>query len=59
MAAINLTGNGNVVIGNAGSNVINGENGNDELTGLGGQDPFLFDSALSAAFNIDEIPISA
>jgi len=55
--AINLTGNanGNVVIGGAGNNVINGDSGNDELTGLGGQDSFLFDSALSAAFNIDQI----
>jgi Ca2+-binding RTX toxin-like protein len=56
-AAINLTGNanGNVVIGNSDSNVINGGDGNDELTGLGGLDSFVFDTTLSAAFNIDQV----
>ena len=55
--AIDLTGNasGNIVRGNAGNNVINGGDGNDELTGLGGVDSFLFDTPLSAAFNIDVI----
>ena len=56
-APINLTGNtnGNVVRGNAGANVINGGDGNDELTGLGGQDLFLFNTALDAMFNVDVI----
>ena len=56
-AAINLTGNasGNVVRGNNGNNVINGGDGDDELTGLGGPDSFLFDTALSEAFNVDVI----
>ena len=56
-AAINLVGNssGNIVQGNNGNNIINGGNGNDELTGYDGQDSFQFDTALSAAFNIDEI----
>jgi len=54
---INLTGNanGNVVIGNSGSNVIAGGDGNDFLTGLGGRDQFLFDTALNAATNIDNV----
>jgi Ca2+-binding RTX toxin-like protein len=57
MDAINLTGNatGNVVRGNNGNNIINGGDGDDELTGLGGQDWFLFNTALSEAFNIDVI----
>jgi Ca2+-binding RTX toxin-like protein len=55
--AINLTGNatGNSVLGNDGNNVLNGGSGNDELTGRLGQDSFLFDTALSAAFNVDVI----
>jgi Ca2+-binding RTX toxin-like protein len=54
---IDLNGNssGNVVTGNNGTNVINGGLGNDELTGLGGQDWFRFDTALSAASNVDAI----
>ena len=53
----NLTGNetGNSVVGNDGNNVINGGDGNDSLTGRLGQDSFLFDTALSAAFNVDTI----
>jgi len=56
-SAINLTGNssGNLVIGNNGGNILNGGNGNDELTGRGGQDSFLFNTPLSAAFNVDVI----
>ena len=55
--ALDLTGNetGNAVRGNSGSNVINGGDGNDELTGFAGQDSFLFDTPLSAAFNVDVI----
>jgi Ca2+-binding RTX toxin-like protein len=54
---ISLSGNasGNVVRGNNGSNVLNGGNGRDFLTGLGGTDSFLFDTPLSAAFNVDII----
>jgi Ca2+-binding RTX toxin-like protein len=53
----NLTGNetGNSVVGNDGNNVLNGGSGNDSLTGRLGQDSFLFDTALSAAFNVDTI----
>jgi Ca2+-binding RTX toxin-like protein len=53
----NLAGNetGNSVVGNDGINVLNGGSGNDELTGRLGQDSFLFDTALSAAFNVDVI----
>jgi Ca2+-binding RTX toxin-like protein len=56
-AALNLTGNasGNIIRGNNGNNVINGGDGNDELTGFGGQDSFLFDTPLSAAFNVDVV----
>ena len=56
-AAINLTGNanGNQLIGNNGANILNGGNGNDELTGYGGADSFLFNTPLSAAFNVDVI----
>jgi Ca2+-binding RTX toxin-like protein len=57
--AIDLTGNatGNAVRGNYGNNVVNGGDGNDELSGGGGigQDAFLFDTPLSAAFNVDVI----
>jgi Ca2+-binding RTX toxin-like protein len=56
-AAINLTGNanGNVVRGAAGNNRLNGGDGRDDLIGLGGQDQFLFDTALNAATNVDRI----
>ena len=52
---INLTGNssGNVVIGNNGINFLNGGAGDDELIGRGGQDHFVFDTALNAATNVD------
>jgi Ca2+-binding RTX toxin-like protein len=54
---INLTGNevGQQVFGNAGSNVINGGAGNDTLFGNGGADFFLFNTALSAATNLDTV----
>ena len=57
VGAINLTGNssGNIVRGNNGNNVISGGDGNDELTGLAGANSFLFDTPLSAAFNVDVI----
>jgi len=56
--AIDLTGNssGNVLYGNEGTNVINGGGGNDQLFGLGGLDRYLFDTALDAVTNVDEIP---
>jgi Ca2+-binding RTX toxin-like protein len=43
------------VRGNNGGNLINGGDGNDTLTGLGGQDVFLFNTALNAATNVDFI----
>jgi Ca2+-binding RTX toxin-like protein len=57
VAAIDLTGNASntVVRGNNGANVINGGDGADQLTGLGGQDAFLFNTALNAATNVDVI----
>jgi serralysin len=56
-AALDATGNasGNIVRGNDGNNVVNGGSGNDTLAGLDGQDAFLFDTALDAALNVDEI----
>jgi Ca2+-binding RTX toxin-like protein len=53
---INATGNNlkNLVVGNAGNNTINGWLNRDTLTGGGGQDRFLFNSALSSA-NVDTI----
>lgn len=56
-AAINGTGNAltNVITGNAGSNVLAGGAGHDFLTGGVGADHFLFNTALSAATNIDRI----
>jgi Ca2+-binding RTX toxin-like protein len=57
VAAIDLTGNASntVVRGNNGANVINGGDGADQLTGLGGQDAFLFNTALNGATNVDVI----
>jgi Ca2+-binding RTX toxin-like protein len=56
-AALDVTGNAssNIVRGNDGNNVVNGGAGNDTLAGLDGQDAFLFDTALDAAANVDEI----
>jgi serralysin len=39
--------NGNMVVGNDGSNTINGGDGNDQLTGRGGWDLFWFDTELT------------
>jgi Ca2+-binding RTX toxin-like protein len=54
--AINLTGNAvaQTVTGNAGVNVINGGLGNDKLAGLGGDDFFVFNTALGSQ-NVDTI----
>ena len=41
--------------GNNGTNAINGGDGDDILTGRGGADAFVFDTALNAANNVDEI----
>ena len=65
-ATINGTGNtlANVLTGNTGANVLNGAAGNDTvnggagkdtLTGGAGLDNFLFNTALSAATNLDTI----
>lgn len=57
MAAINLTGNDfyDDIRGNDGANTINGRHGDDVLIGNGGADSFLFDTALNAANNVDEM----
>jgi hypothetical protein len=54
---IKLTGNelDQQIVGNAGANVIDGKAGNDILTGGAGADTFVFDTALSAATNVDTI----
>ena len=54
---INGTGNAlvNTILGNSGANVLNGGAGNDKLTGGAGADSFLFDTALSATTNVDQI----
>jgi len=51
-----LTGNelAQTVMGDAGANRVNGGDGSDTLYGLGGQDTFVFDTALGAT-NIDRI----
>ena len=56
-AAINGTGNtlANTLIGNSGNNVLVGGAGNDSLTGGSGADVFRFETALSAATNVDTI----
>jgi Ca2+-binding RTX toxin-like protein len=58
MTGMTLLGNssGNVIIGNNASNDIGGGDGNDELIGRGGTDTFLFDTALDAEHNVDELP---
>jgi Ca2+-binding RTX toxin-like protein len=55
--AINGTGNklANTLIGNSAINILNGGTGNDILTGGGGADSFLFDTALNATTNKDNI----
>ena len=54
---INATGNSanNTLTGNTGNNVLNGGAGNDVLIGGAGADTFLFNTALSAATNVDTI----
>jgi Ca2+-binding RTX toxin-like protein len=54
---INGTGNGlaNTISGNSGNNIINGASGNDVLSGGDGADKFLFDTALGATSNRDDI----
>jgi Ca2+-binding RTX toxin-like protein len=65
-SAINGTGNvlGNGITGNTGSNFLDGQDGNDildgglgndSLTGGAGNDAFFFNTALSAATNIDDL----
>lgn len=46
---------GNVLVGNGGANILAGKAGNDTLTGGLGNDHFVFDVALSATKNADEI----
>jgi Ca2+-binding RTX toxin-like protein len=55
-AALKLAGNSlaNTIIGNAGNNRLNGSTGADTLTGLGGNDIFMFNTALGGG-NIDTI----
>jgi Ca2+-binding RTX toxin-like protein len=43
------------IIGDGGNNVLGGRGGNDILTGAGGADTFLFNTALSASGNVDQI----
>ena len=65
-SAINGTGDvlGNGITGNTGSNFLDGQDGNDildgglgndSLTGGAGNDAFFFNTALSAATNIDDL----
>ena len=53
----NLTGSSfnDTLTGNAGANTIVGGAGNDVLTGGAGNDTFVFDAALNAATNVDDI----
>jgi Ca2+-binding RTX toxin-like protein len=53
-----LTGNGanNTLSGGAGNDILNGGLGNDTLIGGAGQDAFLFNTALSASTNVDQLP---
>jgi len=56
IAALKLAGNSyaNTIVGNAGNNFINGGAGADTLTGLGGNDIFMFNTALGSP-NVDTI----
>jgi serralysin len=65
-AAIDGTGNGlaNTITGNSANNILNGGSGDDTLNGAGGNDDlygtagldsFLFNTALNAATNVDDI----
>ena len=44
-----------MIVGTIGVNIIDGERGNDILTGGQGADTFVFNTALSAAANVDWI----
>ena len=44
-----------VLIGDSGANVIAGGYGNDQLTGGAGPDAFVFNKALNAATNVDQV----
>ncbi len=48
-------GSANVIYGGAGDDIIKGYDGNDTLTGASGDDNFYFNTALSAATNMDLI----
>jgi len=48
-------GGNDTVSGDAGSDVLYGGTGNDNLVGGAGQDSFMFDTALNAATNVDQI----
>lgn len=52
-----LNGNvaANVLAGGAGNDALNGGYGNDTLSGGSGNDRYIFDSALSATYNVDKI----
>jgi Ca2+-binding RTX toxin-like protein len=56
ITALKLAGNSfaNTIIGNAGNNFLNGATGADTLTGLGGNDIFMFNTAIGGG-NIDDI----
>ena len=57
--SLNIRGTGNdlenIIVGNSGNNIINGAGGSDVLSGGDGADRFLFDSALIATTNLDDI----
>jgi Ca2+-binding RTX toxin-like protein len=54
---VNATGNelNNLLTGNSAANVLTGGLGNDVLRGGLGNDTFVFDTALSAATNVDTV----
>ena len=53
--ATGLSSQADYLIGNVGNNTLNGMGGNDTLSGGLGNDIFRFDTALSAATNVDNI----
>jgi serralysin len=53
--ATGLSSQADYLLGNVGNNILNGMNGNDTLSGGLGNDIFRFDTALSAAANVDNI----
>lgn len=48
-------GGNDTLLGGTGNDALFGGNGNDTLTGGTGQDAFVFDTALSARYNLDKI----